>query len=166
MRPISQNILATIVLTASITGCTGEKDELPPTAGQNVRAPQPVRQNTELSPPLKGNSPSASPPASKKSELDYSKPIYTTKYAIICRQALILAAALDHRVGHGLEDIDDMFRSIWSRSAKVKTLGCEEWRSGIRVYARPMESFPPYTSLSLSSDNDWMYFTHSSHLTN
>jgi hypothetical protein len=166
MLPISKNILATIILAASITGCTGEKDELPSTAGQNVRTPQPVRQNTEVSPPLKGTSPTASPPASKKSDLDYSKPIYTTRYAIICRQTLIFAAALDHRVGHGLEDIDDMFRSIWSQNAKVKTLGCEEWRSGIRVYARPMESFRPYTSVSLSPDSDWIYFTHSSHLTN
>jgi hypothetical protein len=56
--------------------------------------------------------------------------------------------------------------TIWNRSAKVKELGCEEWKGGIRVYAKPMESFGDFVGFGRSSDGIHEFFTVESDLTN
>jgi hypothetical protein len=72
-------------------------------------------------------------------KLDYSKPIYTTRGAIICPLGLIG----DHREDHSIQNLVDAYQSIFSRSEKVKALGCQEWQAGIRVYAQPEDKNQP-----------------------
>lgn len=63
--------------------------------------------------------------------LDFTKQIYTQDHAIICPLSLVS----DHRADHSPQVIFDAYTSIWNRSEKVKSLGCEEWRGGIAVSA-------------------------------
>ena len=100
-------------------------------------------------------------------KLDYSKPIYTTDYAIVCPQGVLLAAFLDRRQGHGPEQIYDVFTSIWNHSKKVQNLGCEEWRAGIRVFAHRMNPpFDDFVGFSLTRGEMADFFTMEPHLTN
>ena len=100
-------------------------------------------------------------------KLDYSKPTFTTDYAIVCPQGVLLGAYLDRRAGHGPEEIYSAFTSIWNRSKKVEKLGCEEWRAGIRVFAHPMDPpFQDFVGFSLAQGAMADFFTMEPHLTN
>jgi hypothetical protein len=100
-------------------------------------------------------------------KLDYSKPVYTVDYAVVCRDSVILAAAFDNRADKGLDAINDAFTALWNKSDKVKAVGCEEWRGGIRVYARRMEApFDQYIGFGFSPDADRQYVTLEPYLTN
>lgn len=65
-------------------------------------------------------------------QINWAKPIYTRDRAIICP----LSIFDDPRADHDIPAIHDLWTSVWSRSAKVKALGCEEWRDGVAVRAR------------------------------
>lgn len=64
-------------------------------------------------------------------QIDWTKPVYTRDRAIICP----LSIFADPRADHDMQHIQDLWLSIWNRSAKVKALGCEEWRDGVPVRA-------------------------------
>jgi hypothetical protein len=98
-----------------------------------------------------------SPAGTPKPPLDYSKPIFTTDYAIICPVGLFL----DVRADHGPEAINDLFTSVLNLKEKEKTLGCDEWHGGIRVGAVRM--MPPRDHYIQVND---AFFTMESHLTN
>lgn len=67
-------------------------------------------------------------------KLDLSKPTFTQDYAAICPWELMS----DNRADHSPSVIIDAMTSIWNRSGRLKDLGCEEWRGGIRVFATSM----------------------------
>ncbi len=98
-----------------------------------------------------------SPAEKPKPPLDYSRPIFTTDYAIICPVGLFF----DVRADHGPEAINDLFTSVLNLKDKEKTLGCEEWHGGIRVEAVRM--MPPRDHYVQVND---ALFTMESHLTN
>lgn len=81
----------------------------------------------------------AEPSQQAAGKLDYSKPIYTTRGAIICPLGLIG----DRREDHSIQNLVDAYLSIFNRSEKVKALGCQEWQPGIRVYAQPEDKNHP-----------------------
>jgi hypothetical protein len=64
--------------------------------------------------------------------IDWTKPVYTRQRAIICPLSLFDDPSADH----DLDAIRTLWTSIWNRSDKVRGLGCEEWRDGVRVIAR------------------------------
>jgi flagellar basal body-associated protein FliL len=94
-----------------------------------------------------------------REKLDYSKPVFTTERAIICPQGLLISSLLDKRSGHGINEVFDLWTTILHRSDRVKELGCEEWKEGIRVYAQPMEKFEPFIGIGLSPDGMREFFT-------
>jgi hypothetical protein len=73
------------------------------------------------------------PPDAEKPRpsLDYSKPIFTDDFAIICPIGILF----DVRVDHGPDAVLDMFISPFGMQSKAEKLGCEVWRGGIRVNA-------------------------------
>jgi hypothetical protein len=69
--------------------------------------------------------------------VDYSKPIYTEDYAWVCPQSLLL----DHlSASGGMRAYEDAMLSIFNRSEKFARLGCQQWRGGVRVYARKVDA--------------------------
>lgn len=78
--------------------------------------------------------PTIEPAASVAKRLDLTQPTYTTHYALICPLSLLF----DRREDHGYEAVLGAYLSVFSRASKAKELGCEEWQSGIRVYATPL----------------------------
>jgi hypothetical protein len=97
-------------------------------------------------------------------KLDLSKPTFTQDYAAICPFGLIF----DNRADHSPSAILDAIDSIWNRSSKLKDLGCEEWRGGIRVFASPMQDGDDSGVLLVKRipDGDSNMFTLRSQLTN
>lgn len=65
-------------------------------------------------------------------QINWAQPIYTRDRAIICPLSILD----DPRADHDIPAIQDLWLSVWNRSAKVKALGCEEWRDGVAVRAR------------------------------
>lgn len=61
--------------------------------------------------------------------LDYQKPIFTSNSTLICPTDLLLDPNLVE---------DSPFLAVWNRDQKARDAGCLEWRSGIRVFVRPM----------------------------
>lgn len=90
--------------------------------------------------------------------LDYSKPIYTTDFTVVCP----LGVLFDTRAGHGPEAVLDLFTSISNLKSKEENLGCEEWRGGLRVDAVRMKQ---PADLHYVQVNGTM-FTVEAHLTN
>lgn len=105
-------------------------------------------------------------PAKKEPDrlaLDFSKPIYTEKWSVICPQSIFV----DVRADHGITAFRDAELSMFGRREKFAKLGCEEWNSGIRVYARRLD--PPidhYIGLSVLPGAIPMLFTHELYLRN
>lgn len=64
--------------------------------------------------------------------LDFTAPVYTKKYAIICPMSLFS----DPRVVRDVEVIRSLWTTVLNRSSKVKEMGCEEWRDGVPVAAK------------------------------
>jgi hypothetical protein len=65
--------------------------------------------------------------------LDYSKPVYTIDRAIVCPLGVLVASNFDVRADHGPEAIVALYTSLFGRESREKTLGCEEWRGGVKV---------------------------------
>lgn len=123
-----------------------------------VSSPETEQQTTSTE-----TSQKAQPARTESPPLNYSLPIITDSYAIICPQSLFF----DRREDHGIRAIYDVYISIWNRSEKAAKLGCEEWQEGIRVYASKMQ--PPldhFVQLSLAPDELPTLFTMESHLKN
>jgi hypothetical protein len=96
-------------------------------------------------------------PLPKKPPLNYSKPVYTTSYAIVCPIGLLF----DVRADHGPEAVNDLFTSVMDLKSKEQKLGCEEWQGGIQVNAVHMKPpFDRYIQVNGAA------FTMESHLTN
>lgn len=96
-------------------------------------------------------------------KLDLSKPTFTQDYAAICPFGLMF----DNRSDHSPSAILDAIDSIWNRSSKLKDLGCEEWRGGIRVFASPMgDGTAGVLLVKTVPDGDSDIFTLRSQLTN
>jgi hypothetical protein len=88
--------------------------------------------------------------------LDYSKPVYTTDHAIVCPLSLLS----DRRADHDISAVMDMYTSAFTAESKAEKLGCEVWKSGIEVTAKPMEGMDPLVTVNT------LAFTVSAHLTN
>jgi hypothetical protein len=88
--------------------------------------------------------------------LDYSKPVYTTDHAIICPLALLN----DRRANHDIAAVMDMYTSTFTAESKAEKLGCEVWKSGVEVAAKPMDGMAPLVMVNASA------FTVGAHLTN
>ena len=89
--------------------------------------------------------------------LDYSKPVYTNGFTIVCPLGLLF----DVRADHGPDAIFDLFTSVLNLHSKEEKLGCEEWRGGLRVDAVPMS--PPFDQYVQIQG---ILFTMPAHLTN
>jgi len=124
----------------------------------------------QCTPSSKTASSTSSEPSKPKLEpkLDYSQPVFTGKYALVCNQSLLIAAAYSRKVEGGLNDIYEAFTAIWNRSEKIKKIGCEEWREGIPVYFVKRMQFPFDEFVSFSTNQSGMseYFTMEPHLKN
>ena len=86
---------------------------------------------------------SSSPATAEKVPLDYSKPIYTDDYAIVCP----INVFLDRRVGHGYEAVMDAYMSIFYRTTNAEKAGCQVWHGGIRVRASRASPIPGFVSV-------------------
>lgn len=100
--------------------------------------------------------PKPSEPEKASTPLDYSIPIYTTDHAIICPVSLLS----DLRADHGIATVMDMYTSPFTAESKAEKLGCEVWKGGIGVTAKPMDGMAPLVSLNAYA------FTVDAHLTN
>jgi len=90
--------------------------------------------------------------------LDFSKPIYTKRNAIVCPLSLFD----DPRADRDARAIRDLWLSVWDRRNKVKEMGCQEWSDGVLVRAWPR--FPEMKS-SIVIVND-TFFTQQFDLRN
>jgi len=103
------------------------------------------------------------PKTPERKKLDYSKPVYTTGYAILCPQSLFF----DLRADHDANAIFEVFTSISHRDEKAKALGCEVVREGIPVQAHRMDApFNDYVAVSLMGQQDSSLFTMEAELEN
>lgn len=94
-------------------------------------------------------------PPSAKPALDVFRPMVTESDAIICPLEVFQMALIDKRADHGPEALADMYRSVLHRSEKVKAMGCEEWREGIKIYD-PKKYYDDGTMVTFStSPNDY-----------
>jgi hypothetical protein len=79
-------------------------------------------------------------PEPEKPALDYSRPVYTDSYAIVCPLGLLLSVRADVQ-----KEITDVFFGLHlSLSDKAKEFGCEELVRGLKVDAVHMS--PPFDS--------------------
>lgn len=93
--------------------------------------------------------------------LDFSKQVYTKRYAIICSQAVLLTEPP--------EKIYATFTSIFSRAEKVAELGCAEYQDGVPVFARMMNPpFDDFVSVDFCDPKECspQYFTMTPNLRN
>lgn len=122
----------------------------------------------QCAPSNKTGSSASNETAKPKPKLDYSEPVITDSYALVCNQSLLISAAYSRKAGGGLHEIYDAFTAIWNRSEKIKNIGCEEWREGIPVYFvhRMDPPFDEFVSFSTSQSGMSEYFTMESHLKN
>ena len=72
----------------------------------------------------------------EKPPLDYSKPVYTEKYAVVCPLGLLFSVRAD---------VQDEIKSVFfmphfSLSDEAKQLGCEELVGGLQVEVVHMQS--------------------------
>lgn len=100
--------------------------------------------------------PKSSEPEKAIAPLDYSKPVYTTDHAIVCPLSLLS----DRRADHDISAVMDMYTSAFTAESKAEKLGCEVWKSGIEVAAKPMDGMAPLVTVNTSA------FTVGAHLTN
>lgn len=98
--------------------------------------------------------PSPSGASGKPLHIDFSRPVYTTDHAAICPLTLLW----DRRADRDAGAIIDAMTSIFDRSEKLKRLGCEEWKEGIRVEATPMDD-SSLVLLRIDGDTDSSAFT-------
>jgi hypothetical protein len=94
--------------------------------------------------------------AEKTAPLDYSKPVYTTDHAIICPTSLLS----DRRADHDIATVMDMYMSTFTAESKAAELGCEVWKGGIEVTAKPMDGMSHLVAVNTFA------FTVAAHLTN
>jgi TonB family protein len=92
--------------------------------------------------------------------LNYSKPVFTTSITIVCPMSLLS----DIRADHSPEKVVDMFSSVFTRSDKAKSLGCQELREDIYVSASPLAD--EFVSVGLPGDSGSRWFTLAGELTN
>ena len=103
------------------------------------------------------------PEKSTGSVLDYSKPVYTVDQAIVCPMGTLVASYLDVPADRKPEAIVALYISSVDRESREKTLGCDEWRGGIKVQAVELEQRPE--GLTLVKTNGTL-FTAKDDLTN
>ncbi|MBU3547506.1 zinc ribbon domain-containing protein [Polynucleobacter sp. P1-05-14] len=65
----------------------------------------------------------------KEEEVDYFKPLYTTRGAVICPQGLVL----DLREGYGLEALKKASHTLIGRKEAFAKLGCATYQAGIPI---------------------------------
>jgi len=112
---------------------------------------------------LIGSAENGTDTAAKRPPLDYSRPIFTDDYALMCP----IGAFYDLRADHGPAAIADLFMSVFGREEKEKRLGCQELRGGLRVYARRMKApYDPYVQVSFTPDSLATVFTVEAYLKN
>lgn len=92
--------------------------------------------------------------------LDYSKPIFTTSITVVCPVSLLS----DVRADHSPEKVADMFNSVFSRSEKAKSLGCQELQQGILVSTSPLAV--DFVNVGLPGNLGPKWFTLAGELTN
>jgi len=78
--------------------------------------------------------------------LDFSKPIYTQSYAIVCPLGILF----DTRESHGIAAANKAATTIIGRSKAINDAGCEEWRAGKRLYISDTGS---------DRENTWLHAT-------
>ena len=122
----------------------------------------PSSQNSQPATVDKTTQETPSPTSSAHVDLNYDEAIYTTKAAIVCPLGILF----DKQEVHSFESIKDMYLSVFNRSEKVKKVGCEEWKSGVRVYARRSENGGPIIEITEDKDALATLFTLESELTN
>ncbi|MGH9729300.1 MAG: hypothetical protein ACRD33_01890 [Candidatus Acidiferrales bacterium] len=89
--------------------------------------------------------------------LDYSKPVFTTSYAVVCPLGLLLSPRADAQ-----DEIRGTFFGLhFSLSDKAKELGCEELVGGLKVDAVHMRA-----PLDEFVQVDGTFFTTPTYLTN
>lgn len=108
---------------------------------------------------------SASPSKMGRPVLDLARPVQTDSFALVCPKSLLLSGELDRRQSGVLEQVRDLYSSMWNVEQKAKALGCERWRAGIRVYN--FERLGGYVAFTVSPDIDARhFFTVSAYLVN
>lgn len=100
--------------------------------------------------------------APERPKVDLTKAAQTVSHAIVCPRDLPFSRRADV-----LDKVYDAFTSVWGRSEKVRSAGCEEWQEGIRVYQTERASAGAnFVGFSTSPDGIQEYFTMSSNLEN
>lgn len=108
---------------------------------------------------------STSGPGEGRRSLDLTLPLQTDALALVCPKSLLLSGMLDRRQSGMLEQIQDLYTSVWAVERKAQSLGCERWRAGIRIYN--VEVLGAYVSFTASPDaHDRLFFTTPVHLVN
>jgi hypothetical protein len=92
------------------------------------------------------------------SPLDYSRPVFTNGFAIVCP----LGVLFDVRADHGPEAVLDLFTSVLNVKSKEEKLGCVEWRGGLKVDAVRMSQPSDLHYVQVNGT----FFTIEAHLTN
>lgn len=113
-----------------------------------------------------GGGKSATEPKQEKSEkeslLDFSLPILTKNYAIVCPADILF----DHRAGGGMEAANKAALTIFGRSEAVKSAGCEEWKAGIQLYINNPKPKSAWQMASAYPNSSADLLVLKSHLTN
>lgn len=102
-------------------------------------------------------------PRTEYKKLDYSRPIATDDYAIVCPQTLLFDVRADHDANAVLET----FTAFSHRDEKARALGCEVVHGDIPVTAHRMSSpFNDYVSISIPGFESGGFFTMEGDLKN
>ena len=103
-------------------------------------------------------------PDPPRKKLDYSKPIFTSEYALVCPQSLLR----DPSVDRGLPAVTDLFESLTNRAEKARAIGCEDFAVSLPVYnvERMADPFDGYAAISLKPHQPAGLFTMEAYLTN
>lgn len=72
------------------------------------------------------------PPETPEEIVDYSQPLYTSDYSIVCPIDILFSK----KQGIGLEAAENAALSIFDRSENIEKAGCQEWKAGIRIYIK------------------------------
>lgn len=108
----------------------------------------------------------AQPPAER---LDLSRPVQTTRGALVCPQEVLWRAVSSPRAADSMEAVYDAFGSSFNRIEKARALGCDEWRPGIQAVNAARMSLPFDGFVGFSRSQEALargYFTVPSHLEN
>lgn len=84
----------------------------------------------------------------KNGGLDYSKPIYTTRDAVICPIDIFF----DRRASRSAEAAERAALALFDREEKLQAIGCEVWRPGIRLYINSSNEGRVWQEFSLRPD--------------